>query len=233
MHLKKAILLLALVQLITVTAIAQLTDKDPAIINFQLKNNQASFSSTLRPLHQLAGAPEAFYSYFWEFGDGKFSFEENPKHVYKDTGLYDARLFATNNYDDGKPPPTRPKPVRVGSKNNTYAVNNNTGFFKQGGAIEMRVNSMPRADEDMVLIMGYRNEKGNAPMNGSMVLFYNEKQFRKNNFDLTDERIYNNEKRSSLSSIVAFAPPGEIMETGSYTAIGGPTASAPVMIRQG
>ena len=227
MHLKKAILLLTLVQLITVTAIAQLTDKDPAIINFQLKNNQASFSSTLRPLHQLAGAPEAFYSYFWEFGDGKFSFEENPKHVYKDTGLYDARLFATNNYDDGKPPPTRPKPVRVGSKNNTYAVNNNTGFFKQGGAIEMRVNSMPRADEDMVLIMGYRNEKGNAPMNGSMVLFYNEKQFRKNNFDLTDERIYNNEKRSSLSSIVAFAPPGEIMETGSYTAIGGPTASAP------
>ncbi len=225
MHWRKAILLLALVQWMTVTVEAQLADKDTAIINFQLKDNRASFNSTLRPLHQLAGAPESFYSYYWEFGDGKFSFEENPKHVYKDTGSYDARLFATNNYDDGKPPPTRPKPLRIRSKNNTYAVNDNTVFFKEGGAIEMRVNSMPKADEDMVLIVGYRNEKGNAPMSGSVVLFYNEKQFRKNNFNLTDERIYNNEKRSSLASIVAFAPAGEMMETPSSATTGGPNAT--------
>ena len=172
-------------------------------------------------MQQIAGAPEAFYSYYWEFGDGQFSFEEKPKHVYRDTGLFNARLFATNNYDDGKPPPLKPKPVRVKSKNSSYAVNKNPSFFKQGGAIEMRVNCMPKPDEDMVLIIGYRNEKEVTAMNGSMVLFYNERQFRKNNFDFSEERTYNNEQKASLNSIMAFVPDNQIMEKNS---LAGPNA---------
>jgi len=111
MHLKKAIRLLLVMQTMIFIAKGQDT------INVQIKNNQASFNSVLRPLQPIAGAPEPFYSYYWEFGDGHFSFEENPKHVYRDTGIFQARLFATNNYDDGKPPPLKPKPVKVSSKN--------------------------------------------------------------------------------------------------------------------
>jgi hypothetical protein len=201
---KKAILLIILMLAMMLIAIGQRIDT--SAINFQLTNNQANFSSVLRPLQQIAGAPDAFYSYYWEFGDGQFSFEEKPKHFYRDTGLFNARLFATNNYDDGKPPPLKPRPVKVKSKGNMNIANKNPTFFKQGGAIEMRVNAMPRPDEDMVLIIGYRNEKESAPMTGSMVLFYNERQFRKNNFDLSEERTYNKEQRISLSNIVAYEP---------------------------
>ncbi|MFZ1786162.1 MAG: PKD domain-containing protein [Ferruginibacter sp.] len=203
-HPKKAILLVMLMQTMFFIAMGQRIDT--ATINLQLNNNQANFSSTLRPLQQVAGAPEAFYSYYWEFGDGQFSFEEKPVHNYRDTGLFNTILFATNNYDDGKPPPLKPKPVRVKSKNNTYAANKSPSFFKQGGAIEMRVNAMPKPDEDMVLIIGYRNEKETSAMNGSMVLFYNERQFRKDNFNLSEERTYNNEQKTLLSNIVAFEP---------------------------
>lgn len=212
MHHKKAILLFIMMQTMIFIAMGQRIDTTAATINLQLTNNQASFNSVLRPLQQITGAPESFYSYYWEFGDGQFSFEENPKHVYSDTGLYHARLFATNNYDDGKPPPLKPKPVRVSSKNSLYAVTKNPSFFKQGGAIEMRVNCMPRPDENMVLIIGYRNEKEMTAMNGSMVLFYNERQFRKNNFDFSEERTYHNEQKTSLSSITAFVPENQLIE---------------------
>lgn len=214
MHLKKAIMLLLLMQTMIFIAKGQDT------INVLLKNNQANFNSVLRPLQQIAGAPEPFYSYYWEFGDGHFSFEERPKHIYRDTGLFQAQLFATNNYDDGKPPPLKPKPVKVGSKNSGYAFDQNPRFFKQGGSLEMKVNRMPRPDEDMVLIMGYRNESGSGNMKGSMILFYNEKQFRKNNFNISEERTYNNERRSTLSEAMASSPSGEIAPI-SFT--GGPS----------
>jgi PKD domain len=220
-HPKKAILLIILMQTMILIAMGQRIDTSAANINFQLTNNQVNFSSVLRPLQQIAGAPEAFYSYYWEFGDGQFSFEEKPKHVYRDTGLFNARLFATNNYDDGKPPPLKPKPVKVKSKSSSYAVNKNPSFFKKGGAIEMRVNAMPRPDEDMVLIIGYRNEKETTAMNGSMVLFYNERQFKKNNFDLSDERTYNNEQKTALSSIMAYVPGNQNLE---LNAVAGPNA---------
>jgi PKD repeat protein len=220
-HPQKAILLLVMMQTMILIATGQRIDSSSSNINLQLTNNQAHFSSTLRPLQQIAGAPEAFYSYFWEFGDGLFSFEEKPKHIYRDTGLFNARLFATNNYDDGKPPPLKPKPVRVKSKNNTIAVNKNPSFFKQGGAIEMRVNSMPRPDEDMVLIMAYRNETEKTAINGSMVLFYNERQFKKNNFNFSEERTYNNEQKTALSSIVAYEPANQSLE---MNAASGPNA---------
>jgi hypothetical protein len=218
-HPKKAILLILMQTMMLIVTGQRL---DSSTINLQLNNNQANFSSVLRPLQQIPGAPDAFYSYFWEFGDGQFSFEEKPKHFYKDTGLFNARLFATNNYDDGKPPPLKPKPVRIKSKpnNSNIAANKNPSFFKQGGAIEMRVNAMPRPDEDMVLIIGYRNEKEATAMAGSMVLFYNERQFRKDNFDLSEERLYNNEQKTSLSNIVAYEP----NQNSAMNALTGPNA---------
>jgi PKD repeat protein len=45
--------------------------------------------------------------------DGHYSKEAEPKHTYKKKGTYTSRLTVTNNYDNGKPPATRPKKVVV------------------------------------------------------------------------------------------------------------------------
>src|SRR4051812_36360953 len=105
----KPLLLPALLLCMIDSAKAQVNDTTAADIDPQVENNQVKFGATLRPLRQIAGAPSSFYSYFWEFGDGSYSFEKEPVHLYKDTGDYDVRLFATNNYDDGKKPNTRPR----------------------------------------------------------------------------------------------------------------------------
>jgi hypothetical protein len=214
MHRTKAIILLALMQIVVLAANAQ-TDTTTAVMNVNLQNNQASFGSSLRTLRQIPGAPSPFYTYFWEFGDGTFSFQENPRHIYKDTGTYNAILYATNNYDDGKAPPKRLKKIPVKQKA-IYAVENHPPFFKENGSIEMKVNRKPKPDEDMVLIVGYRNKQANSSLNGSLVLFYNEREFRKNSFDVAEERTYYGERKTSIDAVIASIPSQEIMRTTAF-----------------
>jgi hypothetical protein len=181
---------------------AQSTDSIPAQVNMQETGNKISFSSDLRPLRPIAGAPSPFYSWYWEFGDGTFSFEKMPQHVYSDTGNYEVRLYATNNYDDGKPPPTRPRPVRI--KNKSFAdANGPSGFFKGEGNIEMKVNRMPRPGEEMVLLIGYRQSLRKVA-GGSLLLMYNEKQFKQDNFALQQIRTHHQEKDLPTDSLWAY-----------------------------
>jgi len=84
-----------------------------ATIGFDKKGNQVLFKAEVPPLIQIAGAPKANYSYFWEFGDGHYSKEPTPKHTYKKKKEYKVNMSVTNNYDNGKPPKTRPKLVSV------------------------------------------------------------------------------------------------------------------------
>lgn len=188
-------------------------DTVPAIINYKTEANGIRFSSTLRPLRQIAGAPEPFYTYFWEFGDGNFSFEKEPLHFFSDTSLYQVRLFATNSYDDGKRPPTRPKPLKPGSSrpvlasNTKPSVNAAPSFFKSGGSVELKTNCMPKPGDDMMLVFGYRNkpENGVANLNGTISLLYNDKEFNKDNFELAETRTYHQEKKSTLNQQGSFA----------------------------
>lgn len=175
----------------------------PQVI-WQQKDSLIQFQSNLRPLRQIAGAPEAFYSYFWEFGDGHFSFEEQPKHVYRDSGQYTVRLFATNNYDDGKAPPTRPRPIKVKSGSAIASNHNQSGFFTENNELQLKVNQMPRPGEDMVCIIGYQNPEGKeTPVSGSLVLFFNDTKFKNKNFGLTDLRKYHGESTSDLATLLA------------------------------
>jgi PKD domain len=80
-----------------------------AKIQFEQKSNVVNFKPETPPLIPIAGAPKPSYSHLWEFGDGHYSKEATPKHVYKNKGEYTTRLVVTNNYDNGKPPATRPK----------------------------------------------------------------------------------------------------------------------------
>jgi PKD repeat protein len=200
----KPILLITLCCLGFNTATAQInpTDTLPAIVNYTVANGVFNFNSVLRPLRQIAGAPAPFYNYFWEFGDGAFSFEQNPTHIYKDTADVNVRLFATNNYDDGKRPPTRPIKIKTGVKTRMMAsLNPNpSGFFNGTGNIALKSNCMPKPGDDMLLILGYTNkpENGVHSLNGTIALLYNDKQFANNNFELAESRTYNQETPADL-----------------------------------
>ena len=80
-----------------------------ATINYTQNGNSVSYKPETPPLIPIAGAPKPSFSYLWEFGDGTFSKATEPKHTYKNKGTYTTRLTVTNNYDNGKPPATRPK----------------------------------------------------------------------------------------------------------------------------
>ncbi|HMI01852.1 MAG TPA: hypothetical protein VK541_05175 [Pedobacter sp.] len=196
-------------------------DTVPAIINYKEENGVVKFSSVLRPLRPIAGAPEPFYTYFWEFGDGSFSFDKEPEHVFPDSLLRNVRLFATNSYDDGKRPPTRPKPLKPGSSRPVLAssasgVSGTSGadsaFFKSGGSIEMRSNCMPKPGEDMMLIFGYKNkrENGLASLGGTLTILYNDREFNRDNFELTETRVYHKEQKSRFdkTGAVSILKPG-------------------------
>jgi hypothetical protein len=42
------------------------------------------------------------YKFEWDFGDGTFSYLEEPKHVYEMPGIYDAALTASNESGEGR-----------------------------------------------------------------------------------------------------------------------------------
>lgn len=162
-----------------------------AVIGFDQKGNKVSFKPETPPLIQIAGAPPANYTYFWEFGDGHYSREKEPKHTYKKKGNKNIRLAVTNNYDNGKPPATRPKTVAITELPETdyqdiASIELQDGFLLQK-------NREPIPDEEIVVIMSYQNLKEYST-NGKLYLFYNDRQFKDDNFSTPEARAYENEK---------------------------------------
>ncbi len=201
--------------------LAQSGDTLSPQISWRTQDSHIQFQSHLRPLRQIAGAPETFYTYFWEFGDGDFSFDENPAHAFPDSGTYTVRLYATNNYDDGKAPPTHPRRVGVKNSGRLASNYNHGGFFDKGHRLQLKVNRMPRPGEDMVCIIGYQNAgKEERPLSGSLVLFYNDKKFKKKNFGLTDLRKYHEERTATMAQLLARCRQGKVVPV--YAAAHGP-----------
>lgn len=197
------------------------SDTIPAGINYAINNTAVKFNPQLRELRPIAGAPAPFYTYMWEFGDGKFSFEKEPQHIYADTGKYDVRLFATNNYDDGKRPPTRPKPIVVKSAKPMVAMAEPSKIFQPGASITLKNNCMPKPGDDMMIILGYRNKTENLLPNlgGTIAILYNDKEFSSDNFELAESRVYNHETASALQPLNALATlPADKQKTAVYYA---------------
>ncbi len=160
-----------------------------ATIGIDVNGNLISVRPETPPLQQIAGAPTAFYTYYWEFDDGSYSMEKEPKHTYKNKGEYDVKLWATNHYDTGKPPTTRPKKVAV--NNITEDFNDETSMNTD---LDLRINRDPIPDEEMVVVMSYKNTKSYVT-GGKLFLYFNEKQFRADNFELSDTRTYHGERK--------------------------------------
>jgi hypothetical protein len=178
-------------------------------------NNQVVFKAELSPLRQIAGAPKAFWANYWEFDDGNYSFKENPKHTYKEEGEYIVRLAATNNYDDGEPPLTRPKKIQINNANDESSINEEHHLIENHNGLRLQNNREPRPNEEMQVILSYGNEK-EYPTNGKLYVFFNEKKYKNDNFILTDVRSYHNEEETNeefISSINNIKYKNELIKT--------------------
>ena len=174
------------------------TNISPTIAIRPISKGTVQFSTKLRPLCPIAGAPSPRYSYFWEFGDGTFSdapFDPNPIHTYKKSGTYNVLLVATNTYDNCTTPPFTQQQVLVEASSASESKEN-AGFF--GGSernrnIKIKVNREPKPGENFVAYIGYRNRLGNNS-SGSVILFFNDKRFYRKSFMMVDKRTYNGEE---------------------------------------
>ena len=188
--------------LFSIFSFAQTKVKDTitrrANIVFIQNGNAVTYKPETPPLIPIAGAPKPSYSYLWELGDGHYSKEAEPKHVYKNKGTYTTRLAVTNNYDNGKPPATRPKKVAVNDITDTNYKDIASIADQNGFAIIKNCDPIP--DQEMVVVVGYQNLE-NYVASGKLYLFYNEKQFKSNNFELTDFRTYANEREVKEKTI--------------------------------
>ena len=171
-----------------------------ANITYSQKGNAVTFKPETPPLIPIAGAPKPSYSYLWELGDGHYSKQAEPKHVYKKKGTYTARLAVTNNYDNGKPPATRPKKVAVNEIENDPSQDIASIADQNGFAILKNCDPIP--DQEMVVVLSYQNLE-NYVANGKIYLFYNEKEFKNNNFELLDFRTYAGEREVQENTIAA------------------------------
>ncbi len=162
---------------------------------------KVSFSTKLPALTQIPGAPQPFYTYLWDFGDGHFSTAENPQHLYAKADTYNVLMYAVNNYDDGKKPQRKQQKLTVAPPAPNIAFEPATAerdFFKANGLFELKYNCMAKPNDTMVLIVGWKNTEPEAT-NGKLYLMLNEKQFEQTCFDTSEFRSYN-----STSSLLAF-----------------------------
>ncbi|EZH74313.1 hypothetical protein ATO12_11110 [Aquimarina atlantica] len=163
-----------------------------APISYEINGNQVVYGAEMPPLNQIAGAPKAFYTYYWEFGDGNYSFKEKPVHRYAASGTYETNLWATNNYDNGKPPTSRPKSITVNDTSDEASLDSNSLFIEDDDLILKR-NREPIPDQEMIFITSYKNTN-NYVSSGKLYLFYNDNQFKNDNFILEDTRLHHGEK---------------------------------------
>ncbi|MCH9661728.1 MAG: PKD domain-containing protein [Bacteroidetes bacterium] len=188
-----------------------------APVFYDVLGNEVTFGAEMPPVNQVAGAPKAFYTYYWEFGDGAYSFEEKPKHHYAQSGEYEVKLWSTNHYDNGKPPESRPKKVAVNFNEeaaNEMATSDGNSPFVEDDDLFVKTNRDALPNQDIVLITSYKNTKDYVT-DGKLYLFYNDTQFKNNNFILEDTRLHHGEQ---ISSEVLFATSTEVNDTHSYLA---------------
>ena len=208
--------LLPLFLLFSLTSFSQTKVKDTltrrATITYNQNGNSVSFKPETPPLIPISGAPKPSFSYLWELGDGNYSKEAEPKHVYKNKGTYNARLSVTNNYDNGKPPATRPKKVVINDINNNQYKD--IASIEEQNGFTIQKNRDPIPEQEIVVILSYQNLE-NYVTNGKLYLFYNEKQFKNKNFELVDFRTHAGEREIKENNIVAV---NDLNNSGSYMA---------------
>ncbi len=159
----------------------------------RMSGNKLEVQPQLPPLQQIAGAPPAFYDYYWEFGDGSFSFEEKPVHFYRDTAEKEVLLLATGKYDNGKAPRSRkrrtkpkskPKPERMAAVDPfPNALERETDW------LGMQAVRNPSPEEELILVVSYAN-RSPVVQSGQLQLAFNQKTYPKPHFEWKEARTH-------------------------------------------
>ncbi|WP_055446965.1 DUF7619 domain-containing protein [Lacinutrix mariniflava] len=172
------------------------TTRRVANITYTKNGNAVKFTPETPPLTQIAGAPTAFYKHFWELGDGDYSNEETPTKQYRKEGEYEVKYWATNVYDNGKPPTSRPKKIKIDDANDSAEA-----ASSMVDDLSLIRNREPMPSEEMVVVMSYKNYKDYAT-SGTLHLYFNEQKYKADNFELADTRLYNNERQIESEDLV-------------------------------
>jgi len=203
---------------------AQPTAADPSA-DFSIQKQGAGFQfKPILPAQQsIPGAPLPYYDYYWEFGDGGYSFEKEPQHTYTRNGAFDAQLWATGKYDKGKSPKTRPKRTDIDDKAEMLA-SNVPGFpvAPKEKTLKLRAVRNPRPGEESVFILTYANLEDDL-QSGELHFFFNQKEYRQDHFSFQQTRAHFGETAGAGGDL-SFAP-GHFrpellwagVETGAYT----------------
>lgn len=168
------------------------SDTDPYITTKKISgySNKIQFKldnlPTLTPIPGAVKKPEV--KYLWLFGDGEYSFEENPVHIYHriQAEAFEAECFLTYTYTDDEQDPEKKKRKRKKTAVAMNAFDNRaqapayaSAFNRQNknagdkNAVYLQTNQSPKAGEEFVAILSYRNT-GAQPLNGKIKLFYND-----------------------------------------------------------
>ncbi|MFN7117176.1 MAG: hypothetical protein ACK4TA_10285 [Saprospiraceae bacterium] len=155
------------------------------------------FAPILPALTQMAGAPAAYYEYYWEFGDGTFSFKESPAHIYADTSAQEVYFLATGKYDNGKAPKSRKKKVAGPKEKPKTLVADAQGMPNvledDTAPIGLRAVRNPRAGEELVCILTYKNQTP-ITQSGKLHLFFNQKTYKNDHFTFLEARTHYGEQ---------------------------------------
>lgn len=143
-----------------------------------------------------------YWKYFWEFGDGHYSFARAPRYCFKEKGLYKVRVSLMPYYSY--------EPTKVIEKEISVTQNcNNEKTYSFDGLINIDTNS----DGELVpgteiqVILNYKMPRNASTGEGYLFFFYNsdqEKRKLKLNFyplayRRNAERTYNAQVESNLN----------------------------------
>lgn len=156
------------------------------------------FKPILRPLVQIPGGRTPYYKYLWDFGDGHFSTQPEPHHIYSKPGAYEVSVYAVNNYDYG-PKPKRPKKTIENKKANTALASLpqhpfEQNFFSSNGIFQIYKLSDAKPGEDIQLVVGINTEG----RKGKVYLLSNEKVAGLDGFKFANQSSYYNEMMDTL-----------------------------------
>lgn len=183
----------------------------PREANFSItpSGNGFQFKPLLPPLEQIAGAPKAYWTYLWEFGDGGMSTKDAPSHVYQREGAFEVTLDATAHYDNGKKATRKKtKVVNVKTSREALTATDTENVFddpKGKQAVALRAAAQPRVGEELTCVISYRN-KSPLPIDGRLHFFFNEKKFPNPHFKFLESRPGNGEFEVPTYSSADYLP---------------------------
>ncbi len=167
-------------------------------------------------------------SWFWDFGDGNSSTDQNPQHIYISSGFYDVQLISTNDY--GSDTSFYENIIEVSLSSNGPIQNSCTPETQYPGSLNCGITFFQIGDYTNISsnsISGYQDftcgnislfagefyelsaiHNGNSLQNFSMWIDLNNNGV----FDLPDEEIYSNIAADSSQSTIQI-PSNSIFDT--------------------